>query len=207
MSLSNILNDDVIMCILEYLNDIDKMNFLSVDLRLHSFVNHIWFNGIYDYKLIRELPYLDRFKHIKYETNIINIPKCITHLIFGLFFNQSIKGCIPNSVTHLTFGDNFNQNIENCIPNSVTHLTFGWYFNQNIKDCIPNNVSHLKFGWKFNQDIKDCIPNSVTHLKFGYSFNQNKDCIPDSVTHLTLNKQFYKRNKKYINKNIQINIK
>ncbi|AVG47068.1 hypothetical protein MegaChil _gp0234 [Megavirus chiliensis] len=39
-------------------------------------------------------------------------------------------------------------------------------------------------------------------------FDQDiKDYIPNSVTHLTLNRQFYKRNKKYINKNIQINVK
>ncbi|AVG47073.1 F-box and FNIP repeat-containing [Acanthamoeba polyphaga mimivirus] len=58
MSPFDILNDDIIMYILEYLNDTDKMKFLSVNSRLYSFINHIWFNGIYDYNLIKGLSYL-----------------------------------------------------------------------------------------------------------------------------------------------------
>ncbi|AUV58181.1 F-box and FNIP repeat-containing protein, partial [Bandra megavirus] len=179
MSSFDILNDDVIMCILEYLNDVNKIRFLSVNTRLHGFINYIRFNGIYNYKLIKGLPYLDKFRHIKYETSSINIPKCITHLTFKDNFNQNIKDCIPNSITHLTFGDEFDQDIKDCIPNSVTHLIFGGTFNQNIKGCIPDSVTHLTFGWRFNQNIKDCIPNSVIHLIFVQNFNQNiKDCIP-----------------------------
>ncbi|AEQ33042.1 FNIP repeat protein [Megavirus chiliensis] len=111
MSSFDILNDDVIMYILEYLNDMDKIRFLSVDSKLHGFINNTWFNEIYDYKLIIKLSYLDRFKYIKFETNSTNIPK---------------------RITHLTFKDNFNQDIKNCIPVSVTHLTFGMYFNQRL---------------------------------------------------------------------------
>ncbi|AEX61326.1 putative F-box and FNIP repeat-containing protein [Megavirus courdo7] len=103
MSSFDILNDDIIIYILEYLNDMDKIKFLSVNLRLHSFINNIWFNEIYDYKLIRRLPYLDRFKYIRYKTSSIKIPNNITHLIFGRNFDQNIKNCIPNSVTRLTF--------------------------------------------------------------------------------------------------------
>ncbi|AFX92266.1 putative F-box and FNIP repeat-containing protein [Megavirus courdo11] len=180
MSQFDVLNDDVIMYILEYLNDMDKIRFLSVDLRLHNFINYIWFNEIYDYILIKGLPYLDRFKYIKYETNTINIPKRITHLTFGREFDQNIKGCIPNSVTHLIFGEYFNQDIKDCIPNSVTHLTFGFYFDRNIKDCIRVRIHAERIALR---------------------------CIPDSVIHLTLNRQFYRRKKKYIDKNIQISLK
>ncbi|AGD92011.1 putative F-box and FNIP repeat-containing protein [Megavirus lba] len=185
MASFDILNDDVIMCILEYLNDFDKMNFLSINIKLYNFINNIWFYGVYDYKLIKELPYLERFKYVEYESNSKIIPNYVTHLTFGYYFNKNIKDCIPNSVTHLTFGKNFNKNIRECIPNSVTHLTFGWDFNQNIKGCIPNSVTHLKFGYYFNQNIKDCIPDSVHYLEFGWCFNKKiKDCIPNSVTHL-----------------------
>ncbi|AEX61325.1 putative F-box and FNIP repeat-containing protein [Megavirus courdo7] len=63
MSSFDILNDDVIMYILEYMDDMDKLNFLSVDLRLRGFINNIWFNDVYDYKLIKDLPYFNRFKY------------------------------------------------------------------------------------------------------------------------------------------------
>ncbi|AGC02076.1 hypothetical protein H012_gp383 [Acanthamoeba polyphaga moumouvirus] len=50
---------------------------------------------------------------------------------------------------------------------------------------LPSRLTHLTFGWEFNQPIEECIPNSVSHL--------------------TLKKSFYKKNKKYIDKNIIIN--
>ena len=39
-----------------------------------------------------------------------DIPKDVTHLIFGDQFNQLLQiDDIPNSVTHLTLGDSFNK--------------------------------------------------------------------------------------------------
>ena len=117
----------------------------------------------------------------------------LTHLDFGMHFNQDIKGKIPATVTHLKFGGNFNQIIKDCIPNSVTHLVFGSDFNQDIEDCIPNSVTHLIFGSDFNQDIKGKIPNTITHLTLGCGFNRyGKGCIPESITHLTLGYGFNK---------------
>ncbi|AUV58575.1 F-box and FNIP repeat-containing protein [Bandra megavirus] len=197
MSITDILNTDVIMCILDYLEGYDKMNFMMTCKEYYNLRSYVNYTNLYEYDMIKKLPIVNRFKRLIYRGKIPNkkkylvenlnkpIPKNITHLIFGDIFNRNIKNCIPNSVTHLEFGWHFNQNIKDCIPNSVNHLEFGSDFNQNIKDCIPNNVIYLKFGCSFNQNIQDCIPNSVTHLTFYREYNKNiKLWIPKSVTHL-----------------------
>ncbi|QGR54374.1 f-box and fnip repeat-containing protein [Moumouvirus maliensis] len=172
MSITDILNPDVLLYIFSYLSDKDKITICSTNKYFREYLNCVKFNGLYDYHQIRDLSFYSRFKYIKYKANNTNIPEGITHLTFGNRFNQSINGCIPNSVTHLTFKWNFNQPIEGCIPNSITHLTFGNCFNQSIKGCIPNSVTHLIFGKSFNQLIGECIPNRVTYLIFGKNFNQ-----------------------------------
>ncbi|AFX92862.1 putative F-box and FNIP repeat-containing protein [Megavirus courdo11] len=205
MSITDVLNIDTIMCILDYLKDRDKLSFMKTCKEYYYLRDCVNYTDLYEYDIIEKLPFTNKFKRLVYRGEIPNknistskfvkkyfaenldnpIPNDITHLTFGYQFNQNVKNCIPNSVTHLTFGIYFNQDIKDCIPNSVTHLTFGLCFNQDIKNCIPNSVTHIHFGHKFNQNIKDCIPNSVIYLEFGTDFNQNiKDCIPNSVIYL-----------------------
>ena len=187
-------NHDIILYIIEFLNDKDKIIFTSIEKEMNLLKYHVKFYNKYQYDKIKHLSFIKNFKEIQYLSGDTNIPNNITHLTFGFHFDQVIKDRIPNSVTHLTFGCCFNQEINNCIPNSVTHLTFGNCFNQEIKNCIPNSTTHLTFGNHFNRKIKNCISTSVTHLSFGYNFNQEiKDSIPNSVTHLTFyDKKFTK---------------
>ena len=181
---------DIIKYICHYASDKDKIQFLSVNQKMHLLKNFVNYWDMIRVEKIQKLWYFDRFINIIVDKTC-TFPKNVKCLTFGWYFNQEIKDCIPLSVTHLTFGSNFNQDIKDCIPLSVTHLTFGWNFNQDIKDCIPSSVTHLIFGACFNKDIKDCIPSSVTHLTFGGCFNQDiKDCIPSSVTHLTFGYYF-----------------
>nr|URM61964.1 F-box and FNIP repeat domain containing protein [Mimivirus sp.] len=206
MSIIDILNIDVIICIFDYLKDYDKMNFMMTCKEYYCLRNDVKYTNLYEYNIIEKLSFNNKFKRLVYRGQIPNtnvsivkhieeflvkdldklVPNNVTHLTFGQDFNQNINGYIPNTITNLTFGFRFNKSIKNCIPDSVTNLTFGSNFNQNIKDCIPNSVTNLTFGWDFNQDIKNCIPNTITNLTFGYYFNKSiKNCIPDSVTHLT----------------------
>ncbi|ANB50733.1 putative F-box and FNIP repeat-containing protein [Powai lake megavirus] len=185
MSITNILNTDTIICILDFLKDCDKMSFMMTCKEYYDFRNDINYTNLYEYDMIKNLSIIDRFKRLVYRGKIPNntslnksvreyvvknlnttISNNITHLFFGNYINQDIKDCIPNSVTHLTFGNKFNQNIKDYIPNSVTHLEFGSLFNQNIKDCIPKNVTHLTFHKEYNKNIKSWIPKSVTHILF-----------------------------------------
>ena len=129
-----------------------------------------------------------------------NLPNSITHLTFGMNFNQSVNN-LPNSITHLTFGSYFDQSVGhqgcediNCprnLPNSITHLIFGFNFNQSVNN-LPNSITHLIFGYNFNQSVNN-LPNSITHLTFGYYFNQLADNLPITVKKITIhnNKTYY----------------
>ena len=64
-----------------------------------------------------------KIKNIIYYADDRKIPSIVTKIFFQMHFNQDIKECIPKSVTHLTFGNYFNQD-KKSIPKSVTHLTF-----------------------------------------------------------------------------------
>ncbi|ANB50249.1 hypothetical protein [Powai lake megavirus] len=83
MSITNILNTDVIICILDYLKDDNKMSFNQnikgcIRVRIHA----------------------ERIA-------LRCIPNNVTHLTFGWGFNQKIKDRIPDSVTHLTLNKYF----------------------------------------------------------------------------------------------------
>jgi hypothetical protein len=108
------------------------------------------------------------------------LPKSLTHLQFGIKFNQTVNN-LPKSLTHLQFEFDFNQTVDH-LPKSLTHLQFGWKFNQKV-DHLPSSLTHLKFGWLFNQKV-DKLPKSLTHLKLGDYFNQKVDNLPKSLTHL-----------------------
>ena len=193
ISIFDKLNEDVILYILEFLNDYDKIRFTSIETQMNSLKYHIKFYNEYEYNKIKHLSFIKNFKQITYLSHDTNI---------------------PNNVTHLTFGDRFNQEIKDVIPNSVTHLTFGWKFNREIKDCIfrsrdfaslSGSTTISSNGYKGTatqvaerSEIAKAI-DSVTHLTFGTNFNQKiKDCIPPSVIYLTFMNQFPKFNKNHI---------
>lgn len=193
-SLSSVINDIVII-IAKFLNDREKILFLSSSNRLHLLKNKIHYNEVINIMKIKDLTYYDMFTNVCISNLEHKPPKSITHLYFDWYFNEDIKDFLFTSImtnlTHIIFSTNFNKSIKGCIPNSVTYLHFGdeSIFNQDIEDCIPNAITHLFFGCQFNKNIKACIPNSVTHLVFGPAFNQNiEGCIPNSMkanlTHL-----------------------
>lgn len=49
-------------------------------------------------------------------------------------FSKSVNN-LPNNITHLIFGINFNQPLEN-LPNSITHLSLDWSFDLPIDKII-----------------------------------------------------------------------
>lgn len=109
------------------------------------------------------------------------------HLNFKKNFNEPIKN-IPAFVTHVTFGVRFNQPIKvGTIAESVTHLYFGVIFNQPIK-WLPSSLTLLKFGDCFNQPL-DNLPSSITHLVLGHSFNYPISGLK-TVTHLIVGHRF-----------------
>src|SRR5258706_10414161 len=103
----NILVKDNILTILFYLNDNDKINFLSTQKDFDKLKNSIYYENIINYDKIKKLHYMQQFTNL-IVNNLILIPRSVTHLTFGKYFNQDIKNCIPQSMTHLTFRNNFN---------------------------------------------------------------------------------------------------
>ena len=102
-------------------------------------------------------------------------------IMFQHIFNQSVDGILPPTLTHLTFGMNFNQRVER-LPPTLTYLRLGTDFNQ-IINAFPPTLTHLRFGSGFNQII-NAFPPTLTHLTFGSDFNQIINAFPPTLTHL-----------------------
>src|SRR5581483_2897388 len=119
------INVDIVLLICNFLDDIDKLNFLSISKDFHMLKTYVSFHNNCSLSKIHKLSYLNSFRNVvvidsKYLHLISKMN--ITNLSFGWDFDEDIKGAIPNSVTYLKFGVSFNQNIKGAIPNSVTHL-------------------------------------------------------------------------------------
>ncbi len=139
----NILIEDIIIEILSYVDDNNKIDFLSINSEFHLLKLRIKFTNNIDSFKINHLFYYDNF----------------TNIFFHDKFNGDISTIrFPSSMNSLTFGNNFDHRIDNCILLSVTHLSFGCCFNQKIDGYIPGRVTHLILGDNFNQKIADCIP-------------------------------------------------
>ena len=126
------LYKDILINILNYLRDKEKILFLSTCKTLHKSKNLFEFSDPISIKIILKLSYRKSFTNLiigneiflrnnkkidkKIDKNFLSEVKKIT---FGKAFNWNIKSCISSSVTHLTLGDSFNRDIEGCIPSSV----------------------------------------------------------------------------------------
>src|ERR1700749_2241921 len=108
------MNKDIIFYFCQYLDDLDKMNFLSTNKENYH-QNNIYYQKCVKLEKIQNLFSINRFSNILVSTNKklseFKIPTFITHLTFGRDFNQPVQNDIPRSVTYLTFGYNFNQPI------------------------------------------------------------------------------------------------
>ncbi|AGF85008.1 repeat-containing protein [Moumouvirus goulette] len=202
------LNFDTILHLFDYLDDKDKISFMSTCQDLFNIKNSIKIQNLYSYHIVKDSIFLSSFRKISFNTKNIDIPINTTHLYFCDSFNKSLPklnevNCLTNNLKFIKFGWNFNQSIKGCIPNNVTHLIFGNRFNQDILGCIPESVIYLEFGTSFNKSVENCLPKNLKYLKFGFKFNQNIDnCIPD-VKYLEFGHYFNQRinncsiNKKY----------
>uniref|UniRef100_A0A6G6ACN9 F-box and FNIp repeat-containing protein n=1 Tax=Borely moumouvirus TaxID=2712067 RepID=A0A6G6ACN9_9VIRU len=100
MSIIDILNSDVLLCIFDYLSDKDKIMACSVNKYFREYLNYINFNELYYYDQIKDL-----FQIYQYLVNDINIPKGITHLklkiITFIHENKNDKTKIDTYYYHL----------------------------------------------------------------------------------------------------------
>src|SRR5579872_5211183 len=131
------LINDIIIYIMTFLRDNEKIKFLSLSKSLNYLKNKVYYDEMIDIGKISRLSYYDMF------TNVIIID-----------FSHSL----PNSIKKITFNNNMSAHphINNLFtmdeaidrPNSVIA------YNKNMILQIPNTVTHLIFNDWFDQDIR-----------------------------------------------------
>nr|QZX42895.2 F-box and FNIP repeat domain containing protein [Mimivirus sp.] len=136
MSILDILNTDVIMYVMDYLGDYDKMNLMKTCREYYNLRDCIKYTNWYKYECIKNLHFIDKFKRLIHK---------------GYYPNNNILS--NKSIKEYTV-----KNTLDIIPNDIIHLKFEYDFNQSIKNYIPNNITHLTFGYKFNKSIKIVSP-------------------------------------------------
>lgn len=183
MNIVEILCTDVIVYMMEYLSDIDKINFLKTCWSLYNCRFCVKFRDFHLFDKIRDLDYRENFKRIVYKKTKINvksftlnnsydrIPIDIKHLIIGKLFKLSLENIIPRGITHLTIEEEYGSKTNlgeinpGEIPDTVTYLNIK---SRNIivkKGAIPDSVTHLHFGSDYLS--RDIIPKNVVYLRFG----------------------------------------
>lgn len=104
MNLLNIcdLYDDVIINIMEFLSDKDKINLLFLNKRILELMDKIHYNDFYQYDKIKHLSFYHRFKKISYIAINDNIPDEVTHLtLTGIFIDTDHTGSKLQSMKKL----------------------------------------------------------------------------------------------------------
>jgi hypothetical protein len=139
----------------------------------------------------------------------LNTLKNLTHLEFGIEFNQPIEGRLPDSLEILELGMKFDKEVKNLpknleililgdtfnksidlLPDDLTVLTLGHKFNKPINK-LPLLLKTLKFGENFNQSIDNFKHHKFLNVvKFGYNFKQPIDNLPDSVESIVLSYKY-----------------
>lgn len=75
---------DVIVYICSFLNDKEKLTFLSLNKYLQKFLHKVWFKERYFYHVIQHLSYKDQFKRIVLEELVEKekLPKSLYYIEF-----------------------------------------------------------------------------------------------------------------------------
>jgi hypothetical protein len=201
------LPNELITLILNYLNDIDKVHFLSVSKRIsHNYV-HIKINRRIDAASAMMHRYTNSFTNIRADIESASKFHSISTLTVAFLEADQFK-LVPPSVTNLTIGlhnepwDDVaikkwsSWFLPSDIPikpiklqlNGITHLAFGSWFNLPV--TIPQGCTHLVMGDRYNRSLINFGGETLTHLTFGRDFNQYVDLLgrtylPASLKHLT----------------------
>lgn len=151
----------------------------------------------------------------KFNLQVKNLPKTLTHIHFDKFFNNSIE--FPDSFEYITFvGGDFNQKIDK-YPKSLVYIEFGSSYNYPLNnlpyglkklklgdghihslDFLPNSLLFLEIGGRFNNSINN-LPSSLKQLHFCCfsDFNKPIDKLPESLEYLNFGNRFNNEIKTY----------
>jgi hypothetical protein len=119
-------------------------NLFKTCKQFYSYIDLFDRNYIVDYKKCPGcLKLNDRiYRMVNFDGSTDNLPKNLTHLIFGRMFNQQINN-LPKNLKHLTFGVSFNQQINN-LPETLTHLKLPDRYGDKIEDLnFPPRLRYI----------------------------------------------------------------
>src|SRR5687767_11089636 len=126
------MNDDVLLHMCAYMDNRQKINFLSINIMTHRLKAKTLFKKRVTLNNISGLFYFDRFENICVRNRFGRLPENTKIVQFDNDFDDFIYDLkYPKKVTHMIFGRNFNKPIVGCIP-PVQYLSFGVKFNQSI---------------------------------------------------------------------------
>lgn len=192
------LIQDLYRCISSYIRDYDIVNMCLIysarnQIRLYLKEIYMPISGTRKIIVNKNFAITKRTKYIifnkKFNDSITLLQDaCVTHLIFGNNFNQSVDN-LPHSVTYLQFGIDFNQPVDN-LPASLKKLLFDHYFNHPV-DKLPPLLTHLILGDRFNKDVNK-LPPQLKYLIFRMS-DSNKKNLKNHIRHKT----YYHSNDEY----------
>nr|URM62009.1 F-box and FNIP repeat domain containing protein [Mimivirus sp.] len=92
MSITDILNTDTIIHILDYLKDYDKMNFMKTCKEYYCLRNSVNYTDLYESDDIKNLSFNNKFKRLIYRGFYVNdnmdFGKCEKNLLRKIYVNQ-----------------------------------------------------------------------------------------------------------------------
>lgn len=189
----NELIPEILLYIAEYLEDQNKVRFLSINKKMYELMHNVIFTGEYRLTKIKDLTIFDRFESVVIDCrfdNQIKLPKKIRKLQYdpckakfsGI---RSVMNYLPNSIETLIIlaEDDLNNYVELIVPPNVKILEVG--NRVKIMNKIPQTCTKLKYGKKLYSNI---IPDGVKKLTLEVFDETTKDYIPKSIKTLVLEK-------------------
>jgi len=145
-------------------------------------------NAVLDYSFIPSVTHLKITSYCNV-TFLNSEHSHVTHLVNRIYLgSHHILKHLPPQLTHLTFGVGFDQPIVSALPDSLIHLTFEGPYQYSINDNMAPSLTCIRFGPDF--ESYDNLPSTVTHIEIGYGFDTILPNFPANVTHLTLGSYF-----------------
>nr|URM61897.1 F-box and FNIP repeat domain containing protein [Mimivirus sp.] len=91
MSITDILNTDAIMHILDYLKDCNKMSFMMTCKEYYNLRYDVNYTNLYEYNDIKNLLFMNRFKRLVYRGEIPDNNKSINEIYKEYLVNNLRK--------------------------------------------------------------------------------------------------------------------
>ncbi len=136
------------------------------------------------YNVLEETEIIVFSKNSFFRKSIDNLPKNLSQLIFGYWFNQPVKN-LPKNLTYLSFGFCFNQSL-NKLPKNLKYLKLDYNFNS--LSVFSKNLNILSLTC--NNKLINNIPNNIEKLYITFYddeyYNYYIENLPSTVLQIII---------------------